>query len=113
MTFGQLLQSVLGFTNKGSVDTLQVSLGLDSAASLMRGLHGYVLVLAGFASLEVACRSCSNDCDNDDDNVKTMGSYSSEGSMGMVLVIPALDSVAGYSEKEYPLALYSFVVRYS
>ena len=24
-----------------------------------------------------------------------------------------LDSVAGYSEKEYPLALYSFVVRYS
>ena len=39
LTFSELLQSILGFTNKGSVDALQTSLALSNSASLMRGLH--------------------------------------------------------------------------
>ena len=42
LTFGELLQSILGFTNKGSVDALQTSLALSNSASLMRGLHRWV-----------------------------------------------------------------------
>lgn len=43
MSFNQLLHSILGFTNKGSVDFLRSSLGLSNTSSLMRGLHRYVL----------------------------------------------------------------------
>ncbi|PVD18742.1 hypothetical protein C0Q70_21293 [Pomacea canaliculata] len=39
MSFNQLLHSILGFTNKGSVDFLRSSLGLSNTSSLMRGLH--------------------------------------------------------------------------
>ncbi|KAK7449142.1 hypothetical protein BaRGS_00040051, partial [Batillaria attramentaria] len=39
LSYSELLHSILGFTNKGSVDTLQRSLALTDSASLMRGLH--------------------------------------------------------------------------
>ncbi|XP_076435292.1 uncharacterized protein LOC143275203 isoform X2 [Babylonia areolata] len=40
LSYGELLTSILGFANKGSVDVLQGALGLTNSASLMRGLHG-------------------------------------------------------------------------